>query len=139
MGISSVGVCAFCVGAGVILTHVPRCHSLSWSGVPPADDETHKFLASALARPEQLAHCGLPDAADLAASYGFGISCNHPFIDANQRTAFVAVELFLTLNGFDLTAPDADCVLNMLDLAAENLPEAAFAEWIRQNLQSQSW
>ena len=96
------------------------------------------LLASALARPEQLAHYGSPDAADLAASYGFGISRNHPFIDGNKRIAFVAVELFLALNGFDLTAPDAQCVVNMLDLAAGNLPEAAFAEWIRQNLQSQS-
>lgn len=96
------------------------------------------LLASALARPEQLAHYGTPDAADLAASYGFGISRNHPFIDGNKRTAFVAVELFLALNGFELTAPDADCVINMLELAAGNLPEADFAVWIRQNLQSYS-
>lgn len=96
------------------------------------------LLASALARPEQPAHEGTPDAADLAASYGFGISRNHPFIDGNKRTAFVAVELFLALNGFELTAPDADCVINMLELAAGNLPEADFAVWIRQNLQSYS-
>ena len=96
------------------------------------------LLASALARPEQLAHYGTPDAADLAASYGFGISRNHPFIDGNKRTAFVAVELFLALNGFDLMASDADCVVNMLNLAAGNLPESAFAEWVRQNIQSQS-
>ena len=95
------------------------------------------LLASALARPEQLAHYGTPDAADLAASYGFGISRNHPFIDGNKRTAFVAVELFLALNGFELMAPDADCVINMLELAAGNLPEDAFAAWIRGNLQSQ--
>jgi|SRR5450830_890967 len=96
------------------------------------------LLASALARPEQLAHYGTPDAADLAASYGFGISRNHPFVDGNKRTAFVAVELFLALNGFELMAPDADCVINMLELAAGNLPEADFAVWIRQNLQSHS-
>lgn len=96
------------------------------------------LLASALARPEQLAHYGTPDIADIAASYGFGISRNHPFIDGNKRTAFVAVELFLALNGFDLMASDAECVVNMLNLAAGNLPESAFAEWLRQNIQSQS-
>jgi len=96
------------------------------------------LLASALARPEQLAHDGTPDAADLAASYGFGISRNYPFVDGNKRTAFVAVELFLALNGFELMAPNADCVINMLELAAGNLPEADFAVWIRQNLQSYS-
>ena len=92
------------------------------------------LLQSALARPEQLAHYGTPDAADLAASYGFGISRNHPFVDGNKRTAFVAVELFLALNGFELAATDADCVVNMLDLAAGKLPEAEFAQWIRQNI-----
>lgn len=93
------------------------------------------LLASALARPEQLAHYGNPDAADLAASYGFGISRNHAFIDGNKRTAFVAVELFLALNGFDLVASDADCVMNMLDVAAGEIEEVAFANWIRSHIQ----
>jgi death-on-curing protein len=65
-------------------------------------------LESEVARAEQLAHYGAPDAADLAAAYGFGIARNHPFSDGNKRTAFVAVELFLALNGFELMASDAD-------------------------------
>ncbi len=95
------------------------------------------LLASALARPEQLAHYGSPDAADLAASYGFGLSRNHPFIDGNKRTAFVAVELFLALNGFELVATDADCVIRMLKLASGELPEVDFADWLRQHIQNQ--
>lgn len=94
------------------------------------------LLASALARPEQLAHYGTPDLADLAASYGFGISRNHPFVDGNKRTAFVAVELFLALNGFELNAPDAECVINMLEMSAGHMPEADFAAWIRRHLQA---
>ena len=89
------------------------------------------LLESALARPEQLAHYGAPDVADLAASYGFGISRNHPFIDGNKRTAFVAIELFFALNGFELLATDAACVVNMLAVAAGDMDEAALAEWIR--------
>lgn len=96
--------------------------------------DTH-LLESALARPEQLAHYGAPDAADLAASYGYGISRNHPFIDGNKRTAFVAVELFLALNGFDLLATDADCVVNMLNVATGDIEEAAFSDWIRAHIQ----
>jgi death-on-curing protein len=92
------------------------------------------LLASALARPEQLAHYGQPDVADLAAAYGYGISRNHPFLDGNKRTAFVAVELFLALNGFDLLAGDADCVMTMLDVAAGEIEEVAFAQWIRQHM-----
>lgn len=85
----------------------------------------------ALARPRNLALYGEPDVADLAAAYGCGIARNHPFIDGNKRTAFVAVELFLLLNEQELMAEDADCVLTMLAVAAGTLDEAAFATWLR--------
>ena len=91
-------------------------------------------LASALARPQQLDSYGQPDAAELAAAYGFGLARNHPFIDGNKRTAFVAVELFLALNGHSLGASDADCVLTMLNVAAGEMKEAAFADWIRAHI-----
>jgi death-on-curing protein len=89
------------------------------------------LFESALARPQNVAAYGNPDAADLAASYGVGLAKNHPFIDGNKRTAFVAVELFLALNGHDLVADDADCVLTMLAVAAGSLDEAGFAAWLR--------
>lgn len=91
-------------------------------------------LESAIARAQQLANYGSPDAADLAAAYGYGIARNHHFSDGNKRTAFVAVELFLALNGHELTADDADCILTMLRLAARDTDEAVFAQWIRQHL-----
>ena len=93
-------------------------------------------LESALARAEQLAHYGSPDGAELAAAYGFGIARNHPFSDGNKRTAFVATELFLVLNGFELQAIDADCVITMLGLAAGDIDEASFAAWIRAHIQA---
>jgi death-on-curing protein len=92
------------------------------------------LFESALARPQHLAAYGSPDAADLTAAYGFGLARNHPFVDGNKRTAFVAVELFLALNGQRLGAADADCVLTMLALAAGELPEADFAAWIRRHV-----
>jgi len=92
------------------------------------------LMDSALARPQQLAHYGTPDAASVAAAYGYGLARNHPFVDGNKRTAFVAVELFLVLNGHDLVADDAQCVLTTLALAAGRLSEEAFAAWIREHL-----
>ena len=89
------------------------------------------MLASALARAQNLALYGTPDAADLAAAYGYGISRNHAFIDGNKRTGFVATELFLALNGYELVASDSDCVLTMLQVAAGEITEDAFAAWIR--------
>ena len=93
-------------------------------------------LDSALARPLNLVAYGEPDAAALAAAYGFGLARNHPFADGNKRTAFVAAELFLALNGITLTASDADCVLTFLRLAAADLDEAALAGWIRHHSQA---
>jgi death-on-curing protein len=91
------------------------------------------LLASALARPENLAAYGDPDACDLAAAYGYGISRNHAFIDGNKRTGFVAAELFLELNGRSLHAEDADCVMTMLAVAAGDITEAEFAAWLREH------
>jgi death-on-curing protein len=89
------------------------------------------LFESAIARPQQLAHCETPDAADLAAAYAFGIARNHPFVDGNKRTAFVAAELFLALNGLDLNAEDGACVVTMLAVAAGQMDEATFARWLR--------
>jgi death-on-curing protein len=91
------------------------------------------LFESALARPRQQAACGEPDAAALAAAYGYGLACNHPFVDGNKRTAFVAVELFLALNGFELRAGDADCVMTVLSLAGGTLSEEDCAAWVRQH------
>jgi death-on-curing protein len=92
------------------------------------------LLKSALARPLNLVAYGEANAATLAAAYGFGIARNHPFIDGNKRTAFVCAELFLALNGYVLSASDADCVSTMLALAAGELPETEFAVWISTHL-----
>ena len=91
------------------------------------------LLESALARPMRLAVYGEPDAASLAAAYGYGLANNHPFVDGNKRTAFVAVELFLALNGWTLTASDADCVMAMLRLQASEWSEAQCAQWLRES------
>jgi death-on-curing protein len=92
------------------------------------------LLDSALARPRQLAAYGQPDVADLAAAYGFGLARNHPFVDGNKRSAFVAVELFLHLNGWLLQADDTACVLVVLALAAGDIDEPTFAAWLRQRV-----
>jgi death-on-curing protein len=96
------------------------------------------LLASALARPRNLEAYGDDvDAAVLAASYAFGIARNHPFFDGNKRMAFVVMELFLNLNGWNLEASDADCISRMLTLAAGNLSEEMLAKWLRGHIVEQ--
>ncbi|HEY4254566.1 MAG TPA: type II toxin-antitoxin system death-on-curing family toxin [Roseomonas sp.] len=91
------------------------------------------LLESAVARPLNLAAYGDPDLAALAAALGFGIARNHPFVDGNKRTAYVAVETFIALNGLQVTASDADCVVTFLSLAAGELSEEMLAAWLRDH------
>ncbi len=70
---------------------------------------------------------------DLAAAYTFAIARNHPFVDGNKRTAFVCGALFLELNGFVVTASEADAVVAIETVAAGSMNELQLAEWFRLN------
>jgi death-on-curing protein len=92
------------------------------------------LLDSALARPRNLhAYEGVVDLNRLAACYCIGIVRNHPFVDGNKRVAFVALALFLSLNGFQLKADQVDAVRQIYRAAAGELSEIELAEWVRQN------
>lgn len=92
------------------------------------------LLASAMARPLNLASYGEPDIAALAAAYAYGIARNHPFVDGNKRTAAVVSETFLALNGHRLAATDGELVVAFLALAAGDLSEEEMADWFRQRI-----
>ena len=91
------------------------------------------LLDSALARPINLSLYEEPDFAVLAASYCIGLAKNHPFVDGNKRVALLATGLFLLLNGKNLTANQAETTLIVLDVAAGDISEEGFAQWIRQH------
>ena len=93
------------------------------------------LLDSALARPLNLALYEQPDVASLAASYGVGLAKNHAFVDGNKRAAFLAIGLFLMVNGFRLKATQAEATLTILDVAAGEIDEATLAQWIRTHIQ----
>ena len=103
-------------------------------GLPGLRDEG--LLLSALTRPENSYDYSepKPDIADLAAAYGFGLAKNHPFNDANKRTALIAMRLFLKLNGYDLAATPEDKYKTIIRVAASEISEYELALWIRENL-----
>lgn len=103
-------------------------------GIPGVRDES--LLDSALARPQQLHAYGQPplDLADLAASLAYGFARNHPFLDGNKRTAAVACETFVLLNGMDLVAKDLALYSIYIGLTEGSLSELEFAAWLRQHL-----
>lgn len=100
-------------------------------GAPGTRDEG--LFESALARPQNLALYGEADVFDLAAAYAVALAKNHPFVDGNKRTAYVAMELFLVLNGAELMADDANATLTMLAVAAGDRDEPRLAQWLREH------
>jgi death-on-curing protein len=100
----------------------------------PSAIKDRGFLESALARARNLAGYEKPDAARLAAAYGFGLVRNHAFVDGNKRMALIALELFLDLNGYDLIVEDAQAVIAILSVASGAFGEEDLAEWVRKNL-----
>lgn len=94
------------------------------------------LLASALARPQNFLNYGEPSVFDLAAAYAYGIIRNHPFVDGNKRTGFLAAYVFLALNGWQLIASEADAVAAVFALAQREMEEAEFSKWLQQQTKS---
>ena len=87
---------------------------------------------SALAQP-QMSFGGTelyPTLADKAAALCFSLVMNHPFVDGNKRIGHASMEVFLVMNGFELTADIDDSESVILRLAAGELERVLFTEWV---------
>ena len=91
------------------------------------------MLDSALSQPVNLFNYQKPSLYELAASYGFGLIKNHPFVDGNKRIGFATAVLFLELNGKNFMASEVDAVLKTLAVAAGEMDEAALSNWFEVN------
>lgn len=109
-------------------------HLARFGGAPGLRDRG--LLDSALARPRNLHAYGEGDLFTLAATYAGGIVQNHPVVDGNKRSAFLAATLFLQKNGFRVVAPEGEAVVMTLGLASGELPEAGFAAWLRDRTEA---
>lgn len=74
-----------------------------------------------------------PDIPAIAARYAHSIMANLPFRDGNKRTAAVACELFLELNGYQFNASDQDAYVMYIRLASSEMDADEFANWVREN------
>lgn len=72
-----------------------------------------------------------PTIADKASALGFSLIQNHSFVDGNKRIGHAAMETFLVLNGFEITAPVNEQEQIILTVASGNMERAEFAEWLR--------
>jgi len=92
------------------------------------------LLDSALARPKNVYAYGETDLCALAATYAAGIAHNHPYIDGNKRTAFLAAYIFLQINGLELKADEISAAKTMVALASGEIDKEGFADWLRGNV-----
>jgi len=97
------------------------------------------LLLSALARPQHVFAYEKSSLFDLAAAYAHGIVKNHPFIDGNKRSGFLAATLFLEANGIRFNGDERDAVIQTLALAAGESTLQDFSAWLqRVSIQSPS-
>ena len=89
------------------------------------------LLTSALARPLHRFAYEQASLFELAATYAHGIVKNHPFIDGNKRTGFLAAAVFLEANGVRFHASEEDAVVQTLALAAGAIGVEEFAAWLK--------
>ena len=97
-------------------------------------------LESALAQP-QMAFGGqelYPSLAEKAAALGFSLVCNHPFVDGNKRVGHAAMETFLVLNGWELSASLNEQEQVMLRLAGGSLRREEFTVWVQAHLRQRA-
>lgn len=106
-----------------------------FGGLPGVRDEG--LLESALERPRNLnvyqSDVAVPR---FAASYGFGLARNHPFVDGNKRTALLSIAVFCALNGLSFEPEQADEVRTLTSLAAGEVSEEALADWVAASTSS---
>ncbi len=91
------------------------------------------LLESALNRPKQLLHYSSPSIFELAGAYASGIIRNHPFLDGNKRSGFLAAALSLEANGSRFVAPEEEAVERTLALAASAISEADYSGWLERS------
>jgi death on curing protein len=92
------------------------------------------LVEAALARPlHRFKYETASDIFSLASAYGFALTKNHGFIDGNKRVAFMAMYIFLGLNGYELDAPEQEVVDIILKLSSSSLEENELAQWLRKS------
>ena len=75
-----------------------------------------------------------PSLAEKAASLGFSLIMNHPFLDGNKRIGHAVMETFLVLNGYEIQAATDEQEEIILRLAAGELDRVTFTDWPRSRI-----
>ncbi|WSH59495.1 type II toxin-antitoxin system death-on-curing family toxin [Rhizobium ruizarguesonis] len=88
-------------------------------------------LETSLARPLNKAAYGETDIFILAAAYLYAIVRNHPFVDGNKRTGYLAAFTFLYINRYVINADNAEVIAFVLEVAAGEIDEEGATRFLR--------
>lgn len=90
------------------------------------------LLESALASPFQTfgGQNLYPSVQAKAAQLGFGLVCNHPFVDGNKRIGAHVMLVFLSLNGIELSYTQQELIDVIFSVAAGQATAANLLQWI---------
>lgn len=75
-----------------------------------------------------------PTLLDKAAVLGFTLVSNHPFVDGNKRIGHAVMEVFLVLNGREITADVDEQERVILRLADGQTDREEFTAWLVGNV-----
>jgi len=93
------------------------------------------MLESALAAPFQTfgGEALYPSLQAKAAQLGFGLICNHPFLDGNKRIGAHVMLVFLALNGVELAYTQQELIDLILSAACGEASSQFLFQWILQH------
>jgi len=96
------------------------------------------LLESATARPFQtFAGTELyPTVFEKAAALIESIVKNHPFIDGNKRTGFLAAFAFLLRNNLEISADNSTAYNFVINIASSKISFEEIVEWLKNNTSS---
>ena len=76
-----------------------------------------------------------PTVLEKAARLGYGLICNHPFLDGNKRIGTHAMLVFLDINQFSLSYTDNELIEIILRVAAGETGYNELLDWLKTHLE----
>ncbi|MFI8187218.1 type II toxin-antitoxin system death-on-curing family toxin [Streptomyces sp. NPDC085946] len=97
------------------VAEVTAIAEVAFGGRPP-EARAPELLASAVHRPRarMFGTAAYTDLYEQAAALLHALATNHPLVDGNKRTAWLATATFLAVNGVDLAGVDQDAAYDLV-------------------------
>jgi death on curing protein len=108
------------------------------TGDPPSTLRDRGLLESAVMRPQMAAHYEDADLIQQASILAVGISQAQAYVQGNKRTAFIATDIFLRVNGYAFPGDSLEAARQLAAVASRTgsweEATARFTEWLRERV-----